>query len=199
MLTTRGRNIFYFIIAGLILIGLVIFFGSKFVLGDDSPVLQSDFNVEYNELDNTYITLRRWEYNPKKDLMEIEISTRSVSNFAFAPELKFSAKTRKDPDVELSVKKVFQLDGVYVVQVQHVPEDFEVVALVIEEEERHFHDHDEDEHDHDHGNEFINKPVLSLYGDYRKLQHNIELTSKSEVEYIEEQINFEIEQLLYSP
>lgn len=161
---------------------------------DGDPIMQTPFNQELRTLDRTAITLQRWEYNPKKNLMEIEFKAKNVSSNPFPAKLSFVAKEKQNPAKNLPLKIVFHSNDVYVIQIKKVPEKYKVVGLFIKEKDDQMDTNTIDDSETTESTTQSNNTIskLNLYGDYREIKVNKSLTIKNKKQYITDGIENEI-------
>lgn len=173
---------------------------------DDNSLMQTPFHTEINGLDQTTLILNKWEYNPKRELMEVSITTKHTGSDQVKPSFAFVAK-EKDSLENYPVEVVYKDEENMVVQVKKVPKDFRVIGLFVQEkrdrmivenemkatlmESSGTLDQDEDEIVYK-----APKPKeLVIVGDYRKIKINKNLETKDPIDYQIEQINREIKQV----
>src|SRR5699024_6330077 len=129
----RGReNKLY--ISLLLIAGLAfgVFFTSKTWMYDDSVIAQTSFNESIGGLSQTTLTLRDWEYNPKNELMEVTLERHHTGTDAVEPTFSFYAKEQNDSQ-KYNAELVYQSDNNMVVQIEDVPESFQVIGLFVTE------------------------------------------------------------------
>ncbi|MFD1707550.1 hypothetical protein ACFSCZ_12530 [Siminovitchia sediminis] len=200
------ENKFYVFFLCVIGICFITFFTSKAWMYDDNSIVQTPFHTEINGLDQTTLILNKWEYNPKRELMEISITTKHTGSDQVKPSFSFVAK-EKDSLQNYPVEVVYKDEENMVVQVKKVPKDFRVIGLFVREkrdrmilenemkatlmESSGTLDQDEDEIVYK-----APKPKeLVIAGDYRKIKINQNLETKGPIDYQTEQINREIMQV----
>ncbi|SFE33639.1 hypothetical protein SAMN05216238_11319 [Lentibacillus persicus] len=129
----RGREnktyISLLLVAGL---AFGVFFTSKTWMYDDSAIAQTSFNESINGLSQTTLTLRDWEYNPKNKLMEVTLERNHTGTDAVEPTFSFYAKEQHATQ-KYKAELVYQSDNNMVVQIEDVPESFEVIGLFVTE------------------------------------------------------------------
>lgn len=200
------ENKFYVFFLCVIGICFITFFTSKAWMYDDNSLMQTPFHTEINGLDQTTLILNKWEYNPKRELMEVSITTKHTGSDQVKPAFSFAAK-EKDSMENYPVEVVYKDEENMVVQVKKIPKDFRVIGLFVQEkrdqmiienemkatlmESSGTLDQDEDEIVYK-----APKPKeLVIVGDYRKIKTNKNLETKDPIDYQIEQINREIKQV----
>ncbi|WP_010529466.1 hypothetical protein [Lentibacillus jeotgali] len=202
----RGReNKLY--ISLLLVAGLAfgVFFTSKTWMYDDSVIAQTSFNESIGGLSQTTLTLRDWEYNPKNKLMEVTLERNHTGTDAVEPTFSFYAKEQNESQ-KYNAELVYQSDNNMVVQIEDVPESFQVIGLFVTEHrdqnilkqaykkqlenkggETTVTDQDIKESDLPEPEEVI------IVGDYRKIDINQSLVTKTDKGYKKENIIADME------
>lgn len=197
----RGReNKLYIVI--IITLGVLfgVFFTSKSWMYDDSAIAQTPFYEAINGLNQTTLILRSWEYNPKNQLMEVTVETVHTGSDAVEPTFTFEAE-RKESKETYPAKKVYESDNVLVVQIENVPIEYHVIGLFVTEHR------DEKILKQEYKRQLMNdsdvattasdeikesdlpKPKdVIVVGDYREIEVNKELVTKSDKAYQKETI-----------
>lgn len=190
----RLNRKYYVIIVGFIII-FTICLTSKMFLFDDDQIMQTELNRPITTLEHTTVVLKKWEYDPNKSLMHVQIKTEKKGSF-LESKLNFSAKVKSKRTL-LPVDVVFHQDGSYVVQIQNVPKDYKVVGLFISEDadssllEKANFDTTKESNSTVKQNEKEKK--IRLLGDYRKVKENVNLKKKEANEYVEDEIQDELQ------
>ncbi|MFS0646115.1 hypothetical protein [Siminovitchia sp. 179-K 8D1 HS] len=200
------ENKFYVFSLCVIGICFITFFTSKAWMYDDNSIMQTPFHTEINGLDQTTLILNKWEYNPKRELMEVSITTKHTGSDQVKPTFSFVAK-EKDSLESYPVEVVYKDEENMVVQVKKVPKDFRVIGLFVQEKRDQMIVENEMKAtlmessgtlDQDQ-NEIVYKAPkpkeLVIAGDYRKIKINQNLETKDPIDYQTEQINREIKQV----
>lgn len=204
----RGyENKFYTVVIIFVFISFFIFFTSKWWMYDDNPIKQTPFYTEIGGLDQTKIILKKWEYNPEKELMEVMVEMKHDGSDTVKPTFAFAAKESKTLNV-YPVDVMYQDENNTVIQIKNVPNDYKVVGLFVREKrdpkilESELQSQNLNKMgtlDQD-GNEVkvtLPKPAEKIIvGDYRKIKINTTLEKKDKIDYQIEQINIEIKQLV---
>ncbi|WP_010531161.1 hypothetical protein [Lentibacillus jeotgali] len=202
----RGReNKTY--ISLLLVVGLAfgVFFTSKTWMYDDSAIAQTAFNESIGGLSQTILTLRDWEYNPSNELMEVTMERNHTGTDAVEPTFSFYAK-EQHASQKYNAELVYQSDNNMVVQIEDVPESFQVIGLFVTEHrdqnilkqeykkqlenkggEATVTDQDINESDLPEPEEVI------IVGDYRKIDINQSLVTKTDKGYKKESIMADME------
>lgn len=134
-LTKNRKSASYLVIT---LVGMIVFvflITSKITLWDDTPILQTPFNEKVEGLSDNAVVLKEWEYNPKKELMEVIIKANSKDGVA-SDNLMFFAKEKQNPMKRIPVEVVAQYDDMYVLHINKIPTDYQVVGIVITEKNK---------------------------------------------------------------
>jgi len=202
----RGREnkvyISLLLVAGL---AFGVFFTSKTWMYDDSVIAQTSFNESIGGLSQTTLTLRDWEYNPKNKLMEVTLERNHTGTDAVEPTFSFYAKEQNESQ-KYNAELVYQSDNNMVVQIENVPESFQVIGLFVTEhrdqnilkqaykkqlenkgDEITVTDQDIKESDLPEPEEVI------VVGDYRKIDINQSLKTKTDKGYKKENIIADME------
>ncbi|ALX47553.1 hypothetical protein [Lentibacillus amyloliquefaciens] len=202
----RGREnkvyISLLLIAGL---AFGVFFTSKTWMYDDSVIAQTAFNESIGGLSQTTLTLRDWEYNPNNELMEVTLERNHTGTDAVEPTFSFYAKEQNESQ-KYNAELVYQSDNNMVVQIENVPESFQVIGLFVTEHrdqnilkqaykkqlenkggETTVTDQDIKESDLPEPEEVI------IVGDYRKIDINQSLVTKTDKGYKKENIIADME------
>ncbi|WP_200411860.1 MULTISPECIES: hypothetical protein [Virgibacillus] len=197
----RGReNKLY--ISLLIVAGLAfgVFFTSKTWMYDDSAVAQTPFGESIGGLSQTTLILRDWEYNPTNELMEVTLERVQSGTDAVEPTFTFYAK-EQNASQKYNAELVYQSDNNMVVQIEDVPESFEVIGLFVTEHR------DQNILKQEHKKQLQNKgdevtitdqdiketalpepEEVIVVGDYRKIDLNQSLVTKTDKGYKKENI-----------
>jgi len=202
----RGREnkvyISLLLIAGL---AFGVFFTSKTWMYDDSVIAQTSFNESIGGLSQTTVTLRDWEYNPKNKLMEVTLERNHTGTDAVEPTFSFYAKEQNESQ-KYNAELVYQSDNNMVVQIEDVPETFQVIGLFVTEHrdqnilkqaykkqlenqggETTVTDQDVKE------SELPEPEEVIIVGDYRKIDINQSLVTKTDKGYKKENIIADME------
>lgn len=204
----RGReNKFYTALIIGLAIAFATFFTSKSWMYDDNPVMQTPYHTPISGLTQTELMLDKWEYSPKKELMEITIQTKHTGSDPVKPTFSFAAKER-GTNVEYPVEIVFNQDETMVLQIKNVPETYRVVGLfVIEKRDKKVLEQEmktaylektSGSLDQDNDEEKLTLPEPKqkiIVGDYRKIKMNVALKKKTGIKYQEENIVREMKQV----
>jgi len=202
----RGREnktyISLLLVAGL---AFGVFFTSKTWMYDDSAIAQTAFNESIGGLSQTTLTLRDWEYNPNNELMEVTLERHHTGTDAVEPTFSFYAKEQNESQ-KYNAELVYQSDNNMIVQIEDVPESFQVIGLFVTEHrdknilkqeykaqienkggEATVTDQNIKESDLPESEEVI------IVGDYRKIDINQSLATKTDKGYKKESIMADME------
>lgn len=197
----RGRENKVYIVF-IITLGVLfgVFFTSKSWMYDDSAIAQTPFYESINGLNQTTLILRSWEYNPKNQLMEVTVETVHTGTDAVEPTFTFEAKGKESKET-YPAKKVYESDNVLVVQIENVPTEYHVIGLFVTEhrdekilkqeyKRQLMNDSDVATKASDEIKESdLPKPKdVIVVGDYREIEVNKELITKSDKAYQKETI-----------
>ncbi|TRM11433.1 hypothetical protein FH966_06835 [Lentibacillus cibarius] len=202
----RGREnktyISLLLVAGL---AFGVFFTSKTWMYDDSAIAQTSFNESINGLSQTTLTLRDWEYNPKHELMEVTLERNHTGTDAVEPTFSFYAKEQHATQ-KYHAELVYQSDNNMVVQIEDVPESFEVIGLFVTEhrdqnilkqeykKQLENKDGEATVTDQDIQESDLPEPEdVIIVGDYRKIDINQSLVTKTDKGYKKESIMADME------
>src|SRR5690625_923472 len=180
-----------------------VFFTSKIWMYDDEEILQTPFGTPVSGLNQTILTLKKWEYNPNKELMEVSLELQHTGTDIVKPTFTFTSKERES-EIEYPVQVVYKDDTNMVVQIENVPETYRVIGLfvnehrdvkIVESELREQYESEEGSVDQD--GEVVKmetpKPTEKvLMGDYRKIKMNNNLVTKGAIDYQIENVEHEI-------
>lgn len=193
------------LIVGVLLFG--VFFTSKTWMYDDTAIAQTPFHESVGGLNQTTIVLRSWEYNPENQIMEVTIETMHTGTDAVEPTFTFKAEGR-DSNESYPAQKVYESDDKMVIQIEQVPENYHVVGLFITEHrdeeilKQEYKQHlmnDSDPATLTDGeikkSELPEPEETILVGDYRKIDINHELVTKTDKAYKKETILAEMERI----
>jgi len=182
-LTTKKSRKYLLLLSFSFLI-IIFFLTSKILLWDDSKILSTPIGSE-QQLSTQNLKLIRWEYNPEKTLMEIEIASKKASH-NIEKELEYFSKEKMNPSILLPTQVVSQFENTTIIQIENVPLDFKAVALTIAEKL------EETEGQTDKKNHEISE--WKIYSDYREIKINNQINQKGDYQYKLEHIQNEIEQ-----
>ncbi|WP_088051880.1 hypothetical protein [Virgibacillus dakarensis] len=204
----RGReNKLY--ISVLIAAGLAfgVFFTSKTWMYDDSAIAQTPFDESIGGLSQTALILRDWEYNPKNELMEVTLERVHTGTDAVEPTFTFYAK-EQNASQKYNAELVYQSDNNMVVQIEDVPESFQIIGLFVTEHR------DENILKQEYKKQLQNKgdeaaitgqdmeeselpepEEIIVVGDYRKIDINKSLVTKTDEGYKKENIIADMERI----
>ncbi|MEK5500994.1 hypothetical protein [Bacillus sp. FSL M8-0168] len=200
---TKGKeNKFYYALIIFVLVLFTLFLSSKSFMFDDEPILQTEFDQPIPGLEHVNLILKKWEYNPSKKLMQVQLKTEEIGGEVFNPKLKFKAKEKGEINY-LKVDVVFHQDEDYVVQIKGVPSDYKEVGLIVSEEQESsplehgslgVNEGDETSVGvQDKKDENKEEKTVVLRGDYRKIKENNKLKKKNRTEYVEDSIKEDLE------
>ena len=201
------ENKFYIGIILTLCILLGVFFTSKYWMYDDSAIAQTDYDTSIDGLNQTTLTLRSWEYNPKNHLMEVTIEREHTGTDAVEPTFTFEAKGKETKDT-YSAKKVYESDNMMVIHIENVPSSYHAIGLFVTEhrddkilkqeyKEQFKNDNDEMTTDSDETEQSVlpEPEEIIIVGDYRKIKDNKDLVIKSEKEYKKENLMEEMKRI----
>ncbi|MBS4203657.1 hypothetical protein [Lederbergia citrea] len=203
----RGlENKVYTIMLLVICICFITFFTSKFWMYDDHSIMQSPFHTEINGLEQTILRLNKWEYNPRKELMEVSITTKHTGSDLVKPTFSFAAK-EKESLIDYPVKVVYADDANIIVHIKKVPKNYRIFGLFVKEKRDQAIVENEmkailmessgtlDQDDDEIAYKEPKPKKLVIIGDYRKIKTNKNLKTKEPIDYQKELINREIKQV----
>lgn len=76
---TKGKeNKFYYALIIFVLVLFTLFLSSKSFMFDDEPILQTEFDQPIPGLEHVNLILKKWEYNPSKKLMQVQLKTEEI-------------------------------------------------------------------------------------------------------------------------
>lgn len=173
---------------------------------DDNPIMQTPYNKEITGLSQTHLKLKSWEYNPEKELMEVVIETLHKGSDIVKPTYTFTAKERT-ANTEYPVDVVFNDDLNMVIQIKNVPNKYRVVGLfvietrdeemILSEYKEQLIEQIDSQHEDDELKFQLPKPTQKvIVGDYRRIKTNVDLKTKDASEYMKNNIELEMEQLI---
>ena len=202
----RENKLYIGIISTLCLL-LGVFFTSKYWMYDDSAVAQTDYNKSINGLNQTTLTLRKWEYNPTNQLMEVTIEREHTGTDVVEPTFTFEAKGKETKDT-YPAQKVYESDDMMVIHIKNVPDNYHVIGLFVTEhrdnkilKQEYKHELKDDNDDVSTDTEKMAQSSLPkpeeiiIVGDYRKIKDNKNLVVKSKEAYKKENIVEEMKRI----
>ncbi|MEG0258556.1 MAG: hypothetical protein RR595_09545 [Lysinibacillus sp.] len=201
------ENKFYFGVVGFLAISFFVFFTSKLWMYDDNPIKQTPFNTAIVGLEQTALVLKKWEYNPEKEVMEVMLETRHTGSDTVKATFAFAARESNALD-KYPVKVVYQNENLVVLHIQNVPTKYRLVGLFVKEirDKKIVESEARDQllatngttnQDGEPGELVLPKSKEKIIiGDYRKIKMNSELGTKSKTAYEVEQTELEIKQLV---
>lgn len=190
----NNKSFFYYFSFFLIVAMYIFFFNSKSFLPDASPVISTDIN-KFMYLGGTRISISRWEYNPEKNFMEVELNYDDVdSTNGITTKLYFTAKPKSNITRKLVVKTLITTDNIYILHIEDVPKNFEAIALKVSQDSGINNSDDGDDFSVDNidknmqsdttnNNQIVNN-FTTLYCDYRKVKVNNNLKTETEKNYM---------------
>ncbi|MGJ9459934.1 hypothetical protein [Oceanobacillus sp. CF4.6] len=177
-----------------------VFFTSKTWMYDDSAIAQTPYNESINGLSQTTLILRSWEYNPNNQLMEVTIETVHTGTDAAEPTFTFKTKGKESRE-SYPAKKVYESDNVMIVQIENVPTEYHVIGLFVTEHR------DKNILKQEYKRQLMNDSEVAttaleeikesdlpkpkdviVVGDYREIEVNKNLVTKSDKAYQKETI-----------
>lgn len=192
--TKNNKSFFYYFSFFLIVAMYIFFFNSKSFLPDASPVINTDINkIMY--IGGTRISISRWEYNPQKSFMEVELNYDDIdSTNGITTKLYFTAKPKSDITRKLVVKTLITTDNIYILHIENIPRNFEAIALKVSQNSSindtdDINDFSVDnidknmQSDSTNNNQIVNNST-TLYCDYRKVKINSNLKIETQKNYI---------------
>ncbi|MCT6922822.1 hypothetical protein [Metasolibacillus sp.] len=201
----RGlENFVYKVFLSLLAVSAILFFTSKWWLYDDDPINQTPFNQDVAGLDQTTLVLKKWHYNPEKNLMEIMLETKHTGTDNVQPTFAFAAKASQTLD-PYPVKIVYQKENQFVLHVEQVQADYQLVGVFIKEfrNPKILESATRDQllaegkvvSDEAISQNMPKPKEKVIVGDYRKVEVDTSLKEKTPAGYQEEFVLLEIEQL----
>ncbi|WP_245837309.1 hypothetical protein [Virgibacillus phasianinus] len=192
------------IVAGLV---LGVFFTSKTWMYDDTTIEQTPFNESIGGLSQTTVVLRDWEFNPANQLMEVTLETVHTGTDVVEPTFTFESKG-KESGATYPVNKVYESVNLMVIQIEQVPKTYQAIGLFVTEhrDEKILKQAYEKQvmHDSDVATTATNEITASeipepeeivLVGDYRKIDTNQSLVTKTEEAYQKETIRADMKRI----
>ncbi|WP_434180323.1 hypothetical protein [Bacillus thuringiensis] len=192
---SNKNKIYYAIMIGIVVILTICLTSKEFMFNDD-PIVQTEFNRPLPGLNYNTIYLKKWEYNPDKDIMQVHLKTGEKSGTYVSSKLSFTAK-QKGNAKELPTKVVFNQGDMYVIQVSEVPKEYKVIGLFVNEKAEI--DSFETSTTTEGGtiqkaeNNNLKEKKIVLTGDYRKIKTNKDLLRKNENEYAQDETEEELQ------
>jgi hypothetical protein len=168
-----NSSVFFMGFIFIMMAGLIFFLSSSFIFKEKMPVLNTDINVDQAVSGNGKLNIYSWIYDKEKNEMEITLVTKNIDTIE--NKILFEAFQRNGNPENLQVKNVYSEDGIYVINVYGLTNNFQQVALgVIEETENQLAD--------DKGANNETKEILAtLYSDQRKVkQGEIKVRTENE-------------------
>lgn len=186
---SRGiENKIYGLVLFVAVISFIVFFTSKIWLYDDSEIIQTPFGEKISGLNQTTLVLNKWEYSPKKQLMEVALQTQHTGSDLINPTYSFKAKDLKSNSY-YPINIVYKDDNSVILQIKKVPQDYKNVYLYVQENRDKTLLKGEDQ-----DNEM--KPSIKmLVGDYREISINNNMTGKNQMDYEKDQVAYQMKQI----
>lgn len=193
----NANKMYYAIILGAVVILTICLMSKEFMFNDD-PIAQTEFNRPISGLNYNTVSLKKWEYNPDKDMMQVHFKTEASGGVYANTKLSFKAQEKNKPGT-LPVKLVFNQGNMYVVQIENVSKEYKVVGLTIKETpevtslEKGISDTNNEGGTVKNVDNNNAKPKsIMITGDYRKVKENRDLLRKSSDEYLQEETEEEL-------
>lgn len=124
---------------------------------------------------STSMRIESWEYNPKKNMMEVLLKTSG-----FDDQLSFSAVEKANPQEHLKVDTIYYKDDNYVVHINGISPEWGAVAIdiieVIETEKEIKIEDTQTSNDVQETNETNETLIKTIYADQRKIKENKKLS-----------------------
>lgn len=175
---------------------MAVFLTSKIWLPSDVKIQNSDIGTARNTTTGTEIVLKSWQYNPSASFME---ATFSYTDSDSSQSMKFSPVAHTDTNKAraLSTSVPYCNNGFLVVQINNVPQNWNVISLWIDSKDEQINLNDtESEVDAESNSEDANVDSIeqgaNFFCDTRKVVKNSVLKSQAKLYYSLQSIDNEI-------
>ena len=115
---------------------LAVFLTSKMWLPSDVSIQNTAVGTMLNTTESVGVRLQSWQYNPSTHFMEAAFTYQdsdNLQNIKFIP----TAHTDTNKAVNLNVTVPYEHNGFFVVQIQNVPQNWNVISLWIDSQQEH--------------------------------------------------------------
>ena len=128
---SKIKSTIYWIILVIIVLGYAFFFTSKFLFHEEKSLLYTDLQTEQPLSSEVSLTLQKWIYSPKENLMMVMFSAKndSLQNL----DLNWStAERHNNTMLNLETEIIYPFENIVVVNISDVPENFEEISLSLQ-------------------------------------------------------------------
>ncbi|WP_025731352.1 hypothetical protein [Heyndrickxia ginsengihumi] len=110
----------------------LIYFAFRSTGKDVSPISQTKLNFPIDGLKSEEVVLKKWSYNPRNKILQIQIHSEYLSPDVPVKDLTFDSFEQKNKN-KFPTKIVFHMGNDYVVQIKNVPNTFYQVKIRVRE------------------------------------------------------------------
>ncbi|KMY52502.1 hypothetical protein AC623_20380 [Bacillus sp. FJAT-27231] len=172
----RKKSWVFLSIIMFLFLGFFSFISSKAYMKEEQNFYHTELKKEISLTTMSTLRIESWEYNPKKNIMEILLTIDDSNDYTF--EALSKANTRSP----MSLKTIYHEQENYVLQIEDVPSNWEAIALDIYEVNKTDEAaviKNEDEKIEEEREELIK----TIYADQKKTKVNDELETKEKDVY----------------
>lgn len=130
---TSNTRVLYSSLLAFIILGFSFFFSSKVLFADKKDILNTEINKEFNVAQSGSFKINEWIYDDKKNKMQLIISTNNLTSYL--TDLEFTSVTKLNPEKKLPTKIVYTSNDFYIIHIEKIPKDFEVLSVRINKNE----------------------------------------------------------------
>ena len=173
---------------------LAVFLTSKLWLPSDVSIQNTAVGTMLSTTESVGVRLQSWQYNPSTRFMEATFTYQNSDNFQ---NIKFIpiAHTDTNKAVNLDVAIPYEHNGLIVVQIQNVPQKWNVISLWIDSQQEQTVDLSQPDSEADTDTEGQVSRIqqgANFFCDVRKVVRNSSLKSQSSLYYSLKSIDNEI-------
>ncbi|MEH6944789.1 hypothetical protein [Bacillus sp. JJ722] len=177
-LRTKKSRI-YVVILFVLVIGFASFLSSKLYLPEHSSYYHTELNTDINITSASTLMIHSWTYNPKKNFMEVAFKIDGEE----ADDYTFEGVEKANPQVPLPIKKVYQDENQFVLQIENVSPDWGAIALDIYKVHSNVSDIDFNDVNQEINVNEEKEFMSTIYADQRKTEQSGTLSIKRQSEY----------------
>ena len=125
------KSTIYWIILVIIVLGYTFFFTSKFLFHEEKSLLYTEMQTEQPLSNEVSLTLQKWIYSPKENLMMVMFSAKndSLQNL----DLNWStAERHNNTMLNLETEIIYPFENIVVVNIAGIHKNFEEISLSLQ-------------------------------------------------------------------
>ena len=173
---------------------LAVFLTSKIWLPSDVSIQNTAIGTTLNTTESVGVRLQSWQYNPSTHFMEAAFTYQNSDNLQ---NIKFTPTAHVDTNkaLSLSVTVPYEHNGYLVIQIQNVPQNWNVISLWIDSQQEQTVDltqNDSGVEFHSSNTKTTMQQGANFFCDFRKVVRNSSLKSQSSLYYSLKSIDNEI-------